>query len=226
MAAQIMNFKKLEVTGATKEEALAKAPFQANYKNATPAFNLWKKKQTRGITDADVKQFCLEYLAKNTKNAAGLGCYIVKESAVADTRQRPYVIEDIKGEGERVVAKVFELRDDATGAILASTPVVEKNKTVKLKDDEGNPVLDKDGKPRYEEVLDEDGNNIKVLSSATKNAAKDLGRKLYTEEGFTGNLTAYITKQVVKGEPIAFRMKYAPSKNARVGSYIVFGVEA
>ena len=44
METKVINFKKLEVTGATKEEALAKAPFQI-IGDATQAFKNWKKKQ-------------------------------------------------------------------------------------------------------------------------------------------------------------------------------------
>ena len=49
---QIMNFKRMEVTGATKDEALAKAPFDI-MGDATQAYKIWKKKQVNGVTDAD-----------------------------------------------------------------------------------------------------------------------------------------------------------------------------
>ena len=52
MTQQYLNFKKLEVVGATKEEALAKAPFHI-MKDATQKFKNWKKAQTQGITDKD-----------------------------------------------------------------------------------------------------------------------------------------------------------------------------
>ena len=69
---QIMNFKRMEVTGATKDEALAKAPFDI-MGDATQAYKIWKKKQVNGVTDADKKQFMLDYLAKKSKNVAGVG---------------------------------------------------------------------------------------------------------------------------------------------------------
>ena len=87
--AQIMNFKRMEVTGATKEEALAKAPFSI-MGDATQAYKAFRKKQVNGVTDADKKQFMLDYLAKKSKNVAGVGFSITEESAVADTRERPY----------------------------------------------------------------------------------------------------------------------------------------
>lgn len=122
--AQIMNFKRMEVLGATKEEALEKAPFFIQG-DATQAFRNWKKTMTNGITDSDIKQFMLDYLAKKSKNAPGIGFYITKEAAVADTRNRPYVIEDIKNEqGARKYKTVYRWIDSETG-----TTVVEVDTT-------------------------------------------------------------------------------------------------
>jgi hypothetical protein len=118
---KILNFKKLEVNGATKEEALAKAPFDI-MGNATPAYKLWRKKQVNGITESDKKQFMLDYLANKSKNCANVGFYIVVESAVADTRERPYRINDVKNEkGTRHYKTVYQIKDAATGAVLAET---------------------------------------------------------------------------------------------------------
>lgn len=41
----------------------------------------------------------LEYLAKKGKNCPGAGYLITVESSVADTRERPYKIDDVKGDG-------------------------------------------------------------------------------------------------------------------------------
>ena len=118
---QIMNFKRMEVTGATKEEALAKAPFDI-MGDATQAYKMFRKKQVNGITDADKKQFMLDYLAKKSKNVAGVGFVITEEAAVADTRERPYRIDDVKNEkGARKYKTIYQLIDDATGAVLAET---------------------------------------------------------------------------------------------------------
>ena len=97
METKVINFKKLEVTGATKEEALAKAPFQI-IGDATQAFKNWKKKQIDGVTDAKIKEFALDYIQKKTKSAAGVGFSITVDAAVADTRERPYKINDVKNE--------------------------------------------------------------------------------------------------------------------------------
>lgn len=115
---QIKNFKRMEVTGATKEEALAKAPFDI-MGDATQAFKIWKKKQVNGITEADKRQFELDYLAKRSKNIDGAGFYIVEEAAVADTRERPYRVNDVKSVGAREFKRVYQLIDKATGRVIA-----------------------------------------------------------------------------------------------------------
>ena len=119
--AQIMNFKRMEVNGATKEEALAKAPFDI-MGDATQAYKIWRKKQVNGVTDADKKEFMLEYLAKKSKNCAGVGFSITIESAVADTRERPYKIEDVKNDkGARKYKTIYQIINKATGAVIAQT---------------------------------------------------------------------------------------------------------
>lgn len=180
--AQIMNFKRMEVTGATKEEALAKAPFDI-MGDATQAYKMFRKKQVNGVTDADKKQFMLDYLAKKSKNVAGVGFVITEEAAVADTRERPYAIKDTKNEqGARAYKTIYQLVDDATGAVIAET-------------------------------------------DETKAKAKELAKDLYVNKGYKGSLTCVYTKQVVKGEPVAFKASYTPSKSSRIGTYLVFGIE-
>ena len=88
-----VNFKKVEVKGYTKQEAVAQAPFQV-IRDATQA---WKA-AGKPITDKALKEFCAEYLTKHTKMAAGVGCSITFEAGSADTRERPYTMIDIKNE--------------------------------------------------------------------------------------------------------------------------------
>lgn len=206
--AQFLNFKSMEVNGTTKDEALAKAPFGI-MKDATQAYKLWKKSQVNGVTAAAEKQFMIDYLAKNTKNVPGAGCSITLESAVQSTRERPYKIEDVKRDGAKDYVKVYQLIDDETGAVVAET----KPKRVEKKDENGNVVLNEDGTPKM------------VWSDNTKADAKELGRKLY-ENGYRGNLTCVSTKQVIGGQPVAFKMTYTPSKGAHAGRWMVFGIEA
>ena len=90
---QAMNFKKVEVKGFTKQEAIAEAPFQV-IRDATQA---WKT-AGKPIAEKALKEFCAEYLVKHTKYAAGIGCSITFEAGSADTRERPYTVKDIKNE--------------------------------------------------------------------------------------------------------------------------------
>ena len=151
--------------------------------DATQAYKLWKKKQVNGVTESDKKQFMLDYLAKKSKNVAGVGFSITLESAIADSRERPYGIHDKKNEsGARKYKTTYQLIDMTTGVVVAET-------------------------------------------SETKAKAKEIAKDLYVNKGFKGNLVCTFTKQVVNGEPIAFEVEYTPSKSARVGSYLVFGVE-
>ena len=113
-----LNFKKLEVCGATKQEALDKAPFKVLY-DATQAYRHWKEKQDT-ITESALRDFMQEYLQKKTKNAPGVGCSITVEAAVADTRERPYKITDVKNEkGKRKYSTIYTVKNRDTNEIVA-----------------------------------------------------------------------------------------------------------
>lgn len=179
---KIMNFKRLEVLGTTKEEALAKAPYFIQG-DATQAFRNWKKTMVNGVTDSDIKQFMLDYLTKKSKNAPGVGFSITKEAAVADTRERPYKIEDIKNEqGSRKYKTVYRWIDKATGEIV-------------------------------------------VEVDTTKADAKNAIKQMYTEKGYKGNANLEMVKKCIEGQAIVATAEYTPSKSAKVGTYLVFGIE-
>lgn len=121
MNTQFKNFQVLEVTGATKNEALDKAPFSI-LGDATQAYKLWAAKQTNGITEASEKEFYLDYLTKKSKNVDGVGFAITIDSAKADTRERPYTMNDVKNEkGARKYKTIYVLTDKATGTKIAET---------------------------------------------------------------------------------------------------------
>lgn len=203
----VMNFKKMEVMGATKEEALAQAPFDI-MGDATQAYKLWKNKQTNGVTEADKKQFMLDYLAKKSKNCANAGFYITIDPASKDTRKRPYTFNDVKKSGSCKYVTVYQLFDKATGAVIAETPV----KHVQDADKDGVLLINEDGTPKM------------VWKPGTKAQAKEIAKKLYTDKDFKGNLICKPTKQVVEGEDVAFTVDYTPSKSSKVGTYLVFGI--
>lgn len=109
--AQILNFRKMEVVGASKEEAFANAPFSI-MGDATQAYNLWKKKQVNGVTEAAKKQFYMEYLEKKSKNVPGVGFAITLESAVKDTRERPWAFKEHKTDGSRKYKTIFQIYEN------------------------------------------------------------------------------------------------------------------
>lgn len=115
-----MSFKKLEIVGVSKEAAINDANLGFSIAgDATQAYKNWMKSKSGAVTEKDVKQFMVDYLQKKVKCAAGVGYIITIESAVADTRERPWTIDDVKNEqGKRKFTKVYRLVDDATGEIL------------------------------------------------------------------------------------------------------------
>lgn len=180
MSTNFKNFQVLEVTGATKEEALEKAPFSI-MGDATQAYKNWAKKQTDAITEALKKEFYIDYLNKKSKNVDGVGFSITLEPAKKDTRERPYTMINVKNEdGERVWKRTYEIKSVATGETLAST-------------------------------------------TETQAKAKEIAKNLYIERGLKEDIVCEVTKKVAKGQPVAFKMKYTPSVNAKNGQYIVFG---
>lgn len=173
-----LNFKKVEVKGFTKQEAIDQAPFQV-IRDATQA---WKA-AGKPITEKSLKDFCAEYLAKHTKFAANIGCSITFEAGSADTRERPYTMLDIKNEkGKRGYKTGYQGINPATGEIL-------------------------------------------FTNFETKAKAKEVAKELYTKHDYRGDIFCKYIKAVVEGETGAFEVKYTPSKSAKMGTYICFGVE-
>ena len=206
---KFLNFERLEVSGATKEEALEKAPFGIQG-DATQAYRNFRKQVGDRWTDRDMKAFMLQYLEKKSKNLPGVGFYITLESAVADTRERPYRFKDADpSEGTRKYVRTYQIVDNATGAVIAETSAQQ----VQEIDKEGNPVLNEDGTPKM------------VWKAGTKAEAKELVRSLYTDRGFRGNVTCVCNKQIVEGNAVVFTAEYTPSKSARPGTYLVFGIK-
>ena len=128
MSTTILNFKKVEVVAESKEvakEKIEKELFHVNG-DATQAFKNWKAKQTKGITEREVKEFMLDYLAKKGKNCPGAGYMITVEASVADTRERPYKIENVKNEqGKRKFKSMYKWIDRETQTVVCS---VDTNK--------------------------------------------------------------------------------------------------
>ena len=121
MSTTILNFKKVEVVAASREEAIAQvenAYFHVNG-DATQAFKNWKAKQNGGVTERAVKEFMLDYLAKKGMICPGAGYMITVDAAIGDTRERPYRVEDIPNEGKRKFKTVYKWIDKETGTVVA-----------------------------------------------------------------------------------------------------------
>ena len=138
--ANIMSFKKVEITGVSKEIAINDANLGFSIAgDATQAYKNWMKSRSGAVTDKDIKQFMVDYLQKKVKGAAGVGYCITIESAVADTRERPWTITDVKNEqGKRKFTKVYRLVDDATGEILGVNHETKASAKQMAKDIIGN----------------------------------------------------------------------------------------
>lgn len=89
-------------------------------------------------------------------------------------------------------------------------------------------IKNEKGKRKYKtgyQGIDAATGKILFTNFKTKQDAKDEAKKLYLN-GFKGNIYCKYVKQVVEGEVGAFEVKYTPSKSAKMGTYIAFGVEA
>lgn len=176
------NFKIVETKAFTKAEALNQVVENNGIQVIKDATQAWKN-AGKPVTDKELRKFCAEYLQENTKFASGIGCSITVESGVADSRERPYKVNDIKNEqGKRKFKKAIQGINPATGEVLFTV-------------------------------------------TGTKNEAKEAAKELYTKHGYTGNVYAQYIHIVESGEVGAFEVEYAPSKSAKQGTYLVFGVE-
>ena len=127
MSTTILNFKKVEIVAENKEAAKAKMEENWFHYNgdATQSFKNWKEKQKNGITERDIKEFMLDYLSRKGKNCPGAGYLITIEAAVSDTRERPYKIENVKGDGKRKFKTFYKWIDRDTKTVVCQ---VDTNK--------------------------------------------------------------------------------------------------
>ena len=118
---KIVKFEKAEVVGATKQEAYESAPFFIQG-DATASFKKWSKKQSGAITDAMKEDFYLTYLKNKTHLAPGTGFAITLQSAVKDSRKRPYTVHDKKNEkGRRKYKVTYVIKDTITGKVVGKS---------------------------------------------------------------------------------------------------------
>lgn len=111
-------FKRLEVVGTTKDEAMHNAPFYLRV-NATHAYEKWRK-STKDVSEAAVSEWMKEYLKTKKFNTAGDGAFIVVQTAVGDTRKRPYQVKKIKHDAKTHTPQLSYVVRNAAGEIVAT----------------------------------------------------------------------------------------------------------
>lgn len=112
-----MNYK-FNVKGFTKKEAFKNLPFK-EYHNVTQAYRKWSNENP----NKDIDVFANEYIEKKG-DVKSCGYYIILIPGAANNRMRPYNIIDYKRkEGSRKYKTIYQLIDENTNAIVASTEV-------------------------------------------------------------------------------------------------------
>ena len=120
-------FKKFDVIGTTKDEAIANAAPMNLMVNATQAYTKWAENNTE--TEENIKEWMKEYLRKkNYDGKANVGAYIVLQSAQVDTRERPYEIKAPKYEVKTHTGEHFYVLRDATGNVVGKEKTKEAAK--------------------------------------------------------------------------------------------------
>ena len=137
MSTTILNFKKVEIVAESKEAA--KAEMENKYfhyvGDATQAFKSFKQQNGGAITDRMINEFMLNYLEAKTKSCPGSGFLITLDSAVKDTRERPYKIVNIKNtQGKRKMKRAYVWKDVDTDKEVAKTYTNKADAENKLKE--------------------------------------------------------------------------------------------
>jgi hypothetical protein len=126
----MIKFENIKVVANNKQQALEQAPFEI-IRDATPAYSRYKKKLGRPATYNDMLTFMILYLEKRTHSTPGKGFYITAECAVTNKRVHPFKIKNNVRHGNKKYQTTYQLIDDATGSVLAST-VISKAHAKKL----------------------------------------------------------------------------------------------
>jgi hypothetical protein len=109
---QTTYFKKFEVIGTTKDAAKEQSGLNLRV-DATQSYNKWAKENA--TNEDNVKEWMKDYLKKKKLTMPNDGAYIVIQSPVADTRERPYKVEKPKYEARTHSPEKFYVLRDSTG---------------------------------------------------------------------------------------------------------------
>ena len=111
-----MMFKKFEVIGNTKDAAKEEAKELTLMVDATQAYNKWAKENS--TNEDNVKEWMKNYLKTKRYDKPGLGAFIVTQTGVLDTRERPYKVDKPKYEVRTHSPEKFYVLRDAVGTEL------------------------------------------------------------------------------------------------------------
>ena len=111
-----MMFKKFEVIGKTKDAAKEEAKELTLMVDATQAYNKWAKDNV--TNEENVKEWMKNYLKTKRYDKPGLGAFIVTQTGVLDTRERPYKVDKPKYEVRTHSPEKFYVLRDAVGTEL------------------------------------------------------------------------------------------------------------
>ena len=104
-------FRKFETIGTTKDAAMKESNLNLRV-DATQSYKKWAKENA--TNEDNVREWMIEYLKKKKLTMPKDGAYIVLQSAVTDSRERPYKIETVKYDAKTHTAEHFYvLRDEA-----------------------------------------------------------------------------------------------------------------
>lgn len=110
-------FKKFEIVGTTKDEAINNVKEMNLLVDATQSYKKWAA--DKAVNDADLKEWMKDYLRKKKYNKAGIGAYIVLQSHIVDSRERPYQVEKMKYEARTHSPEKYYVLRDATNHEIA-----------------------------------------------------------------------------------------------------------
>ena len=112
MSEQVTVFKKFETIGETKDAAMKESGLNLRV-DATQAYKKWAKEN---VTNEDnVREWMKDYLKKKKFTMPNDGAYIVLQSAVADSRERPYKVNKPKYDARTHSPEKFYILRDAAG---------------------------------------------------------------------------------------------------------------
>lgn len=136
MSTTIVNFKATTVSAATLDEAkdMIAEEYFVVLKNATQALKNAKAKHVGTWTERDEKAWMLDYCQAQNRSCPGTGFYIVIESAIDATRERPYQFVNVKNNGKRKYKSTYNFINDRTGLSVGKVTTNQKDAENTLKE--------------------------------------------------------------------------------------------